>query len=142
MTDQEKRQLDIKLAKYFLNVKRVYYDEEWDAEHHNPMYIPSGKPWRTHEIDSRPIPRFTEYLDACIVLIMPRLFTWSLGKNWEIQGDFTMKANGFKASVDLLPVDPDKWDEVEAIEAISETPPLAFCLAVEKALDKEEHGKG
>jgi len=34
-----------------------------------PEYIPSGKSWRTHEIDSRPVPHFTTDRNACALVL-------------------------------------------------------------------------
>lgn len=73
--------------------------------------------------------------DVCFKYIVPKLFTWNVGKNWELQNDLTIKENGFKASVDKGYIDPDKYDQIKPFEAIAETPALAFCLAVEKLID-------
>ena len=42
---------------------KLHY-QEWDDTKEFPYYIPSGKPWRTHKIDSKPVPKFTRSLDA------------------------------------------------------------------------------
>jgi len=81
------------------------------------------------------LPNFTQSLDVCFKWLVPKLFTWSIGKNWELQSDFTIKENGIKASVDLHYVDPDKYDQIKPSEAIAETPALALCLAIEKLID-------
>ena len=79
---------------------------------------------------------FTNSLDACFKWFVPKLFTWSIGKNWELQKDFTIIENGIKASIDLHWIDPDKYDRVKPSEAIAETPALALCLAIEKLIDE------
>jgi len=61
---------------------------------------------------------------------VPKLFTWSIGKNWELQSDFTIKENGIKASVDLKPIDPNKYDTIKPSEAISNDPTLALFWAI------------
>jgi len=123
MTDTEKRELDKKLAVHFLGIKKIYYDEEWDTDKINPMYIPSGKPWRTHRIDAKIIPYFTFSFDACIKWIVPKLDYFCLQK--EEYGD-----KGFYADVSI--------GEQYAEYYQGETLALAFCLAVEKLIGKEE----
>lgn len=66
------RDLNIRLAIHFLGVKKVYYGES-DTPQLNPAYTPSGKPWRTHRIDSELIPNFCRDLNACVVHIIPKL---------------------------------------------------------------------
>lgn len=72
MNRQELRQLDVKLATELLGIKKVYYSD-WDEDKMSPEYIPSGKPWRTHQIDARPIPCFTLSLDACVGYLVPKI---------------------------------------------------------------------
>ena len=66
---------------------------------------------------------------------VPKLFTWSIGKNWDLEGDMSIKENGVKASIDLKPVDPDKYDEIKPSEAISEDPALALFWAIYKVME-------
>lgn len=69
---------------------------------------------------------------------VPKLFTWSIGKNWELQDDLTIKENGIKASVDLHWVDPNKYDQIKASEAISETPALALFWAIWEVIKNDK----
>jgi hypothetical protein len=117
MTEQELKELNERLAINVLNIKKIHY-EEWDIDKQFPMYIPSGKPWRTHQIDARPIPNFTSSMDTCIKWIVPIL---------KQDGVFTILfdyiTNGVHCS--LL------GDEKVSVE-IGETESLAFCLAAIK----------
>lgn len=45
--------------------KRIY-KREWSTDYY---YIPSGKPWRTHQIDARPIPRYSRDIAAAWLII-------------------------------------------------------------------------
>ena len=63
-------ELNEKLAKW-AGFKLHYND--WDEERQFPYFIPSGKPWRTHKIDSRPVPNFPEDLNACFKWLVPKL---------------------------------------------------------------------
>ena len=63
-----------------------------------------------------------------------KLFSWSIGKNWGLQEDFTIKENGIKASVDLHYVDPDKYDQIKSSEAVAEDPALALFWAIWEAI--------
>ena len=51
------REKDIEILKKLFGAKKIYY-AGWDLENEFPEYIPSGKPWRTHKIDARPVPYF------------------------------------------------------------------------------------
>ena len=50
----------------------------------------------------------------------------------------TIKENGIKASVDLKPIDPDKYDQVKPFEAVAKDPAQALAEAIEKALNIKE----
>lgn len=51
------------------NPKHKIHYGEWDTEKHCPMWIPSGKPIRTHAIDLRPIPEPDVDGAACMELL-------------------------------------------------------------------------
>jgi hypothetical protein len=52
---------------------KIFYDETWDTEHKNPMFIPSGKPKRTHMIDAVMLPDFQNDFNACLQWVVPEL---------------------------------------------------------------------
>lgn len=125
MIDEERKKLNDKLLEFAGFTK--------DGEFRVVGPAPSHKVIET--------PDFTDPnigIAHCLRWLVPKLFTWSLSKNWEIQKDFSMKANGVIASVDLLPIDPDKYDEIKPSQAIAETPAVAFCLAVETQIDAKK----
>lgn len=71
----EKQELNERLTRHFLGLRKIHYDE-WDTEKQSPMYIPSGKPWRTHRIDARPVPNFADPdygIAYCFKLLVPQL---------------------------------------------------------------------
>lgn len=57
------RELDVLVLRRVFGVATVYHDD-LDAERRWPMYIPSGKPWRTHRGDARGVPRFSTNIAA------------------------------------------------------------------------------
>lgn len=75
----DNREIDALILKTFFGVKKTY-KTEWSTDHY---YIPSGKPWRTHSIDARPVPRFTEDIAAAWTVVektseLPFAWTWAL----------------------------------------------------------------
>ena len=42
---------------------------DWDTYHAYAEFIPSGKPWKTHSIDAKPIPHFTTDRNATAMLV-------------------------------------------------------------------------
>lgn len=55
----DNRTLDVALIQ-LLGVKKIHY-QDWDEGRDHPYYIPSGKPWRTHQIDAKPVPCFATH---------------------------------------------------------------------------------
>ncbi len=116
-------ELNEKLAKW-AGFKLHYND--WDEERQFPYFIPSGKPWRTHKIDSRPVPNFPEDLNACFKWLVPKLkdkvdwIQFELDAGWICwldlgeEGQYSNQQDGV------------------------ETPALALCKAIEQLIDKAE----
>lgn len=80
------REIDIVILKTLWGIKKIYY-EDYDTDKEWPLFIPSGKPWRTHKIDATPVPQFTENISA----------TWQVVKKMEKAGwlwDFSAEVNG------------------------------------------------
>ena len=135
MTEQEKQKLNEKLAKW---AGFTWYDEPCSyrgCSGHCGWRTPDGI--TIYPLGMVGLPKFTDSFDACLKWLAPKLFTWNLGKNWELQEDLTIKENGIKASVDLNPIDTDKWDLTKSSEVIANDPAPALCLAIEKSIDKE-----
>ena len=68
------KELDVLILQRFFGVKKIYYmDDEGSVSNsptNSPYYIPSGKPWRTHRIDSRYVPYFsTDVSEAWRVVV-------------------------------------------------------------------------
>ena len=120
-------ELDKKLAEWAFD--RVEHVCEPDEEHQLGIIFA----WKGEQHVACEL--FTLSETACFKWLVPKLFTWSIGKNWELQKDLTIKENGIKASIDLHYVDPDKYDQIKPSEAIAETPALALCRAIEKLID-------
>lgn len=72
-------ELDLIIAEQIFGVKKVYYSE-WDEKKEYPEYIPSGKPWRTHQIDAKYIPHFSTDPSASYLLKlkMAERFHWQI----------------------------------------------------------------
>lgn len=84
------RQLDLIIADKIFGIKKVYYSE-WDTGKEYPEYIPSGKPWRTHQVDAKPMPHFTTSPDACYCLKLKMAEKY----HWIIRSPFTNGASWF-----------------------------------------------
>lgn len=67
-------EVDAAIAQRIFGVKRLYYPSGPDW----PYYIPSGKPWRTHSIDNRPLPHFSRD-PAAAMTILDRAEYWQSG---------------------------------------------------------------
>ena len=120
MTEEEKQRLNERLAIYFLGIKKIYYSE-WDTDKHYPMYIPSGKPWRTHQIDAKPIPNFLDPnygIASCFKWLVPKLDDWKLQKD-----DDAVIAGA--------------WLDSKYENDRNNNPALALCLAIEKLLPND-----
>jgi hypothetical protein len=64
---------------------RIYYpDYMEDAKKEFPYWIPSGKPWRTHQLDAMPVPRLSTTwpgLGLVVEEMERRGFGWSIGQS-------------------------------------------------------------
>ena len=86
-------------------------------------YIPSGKPWKTHEISAIYVPRFTTDRNACALVLdeadLPVLLLHLLAVTGETDVDISGRA-GTKAMCNLLRADPDTicYCAVKAVEDV------------------------
>lgn len=104
--------LDAEIARTIFKIKRLYTwnGEPWTGQEGEWLvYIPSGKPWRTHSIDAVALPRFSEDPGAAMML----LDDW---QDYDIQ-----RRNGWY-TVELF--EPSREHRAHA-----ETLPLAICRA-------------
>jgi hypothetical protein len=60
------RELDIKLA---AAMGMAVYFNEWDTSQEIPLYIPSGKPWKTHSLEAKLLPNFYSNYGAAFSLL-------------------------------------------------------------------------
>lgn len=60
------RELDLRLAAA-MGIT-VYY-HEWDGSHEMPLYIPSGKPWKTHSLEAKRLPNYHGNYGAAFALL-------------------------------------------------------------------------
>ena len=118
MTEQE---INEKLAKW-LDWELHYHD--WDNMREFPYYIPSGKPWRTHQIDSRPLPRFARFLDAQKPL-------WDKASK-----DYTLSLYSYDGKWAFVIWQPEP-DEKPIFVAEDPDPAMASALAFCKLIDSE-----
>jgi len=106
------REMDLLVAQKIFGIKKIYY-EEWDEEKESPMYIPSGKPWRTHKIDAKTLPAFSQYAAPAI----------------QVAGQF------FRCKIDMVPKLERcvclLWNDelTGSISGEGKTLPLAICRA-------------
>ena len=77
------RELDLQIAKNIFGIKKVYSHKYADGLILD-YFIPSGKPWRTHQIDSKPLPRFSSDPEAAYVVMLK----WAGAYCWRITSPF------------------------------------------------------
>lgn len=127
------RQLDLIIADKIFGIKKVYYGE-WDTDKSCPEYIPSGKPWRTHQIDAKPIPHFLTNPEACYCLKLKMADTY----HWLIKSPFTSGASWFAG---LTPHGVSGWNGSPDFMAEGSTEMEAVCKVALMAvgiIDKEK----
>lgn len=73
MNKAEEIALNEKLLKFVYPKARLRYKDEDGLDLFTPEYIASGKSFRTHMIDAKPIPAFTRDLNACFILLVPKI---------------------------------------------------------------------
>jgi hypothetical protein len=119
------RELDIKIlmAVYGIKNSKIHYSEE-DTNKEWPEFIPSGKPWRTHQIDARPVPYFSTDASATYNLMLK--FTNNF--HWLIRSPFLPEYNYWIAG--LTPSGVTGWNGKPDYEAQGETMMEAVCLVV------------
>lgn len=119
-------EMDRLIAERIFGVKRLYdcegkpcqADEPW------PLYIPSGKPWRTHHIDAVPLPRYSTNVAVAMTVFEAMVEMTGSGS---ISADMEdARGQGFIVSV-WLGFDDD------AVGATGPLP-LAICRAALSAL--------
>ena len=124
MNEKSEQELNIKLATHLLGIKKIYYSE-WDTDKSYPLYIPSGKPWRTHQIDAARVPDFTQSLNACFKLLLPKI----------------TQLYGEQIRDKLL----HQW--IDELKGLPETDPdlsdilLPLCLGIEKLIPNDANKK-
>ena len=70
-------ELDALVAVHVMGVKAVYYPGYAKEGKRPPYYIPSGHPWETHAISSKPLPKYsTEIVAAWEVVEAVRKRGW------------------------------------------------------------------
>lgn len=133
------QELNIRLATHFLGIKKIYYSE-WDTDKSSPMCIPSGKPWRTHQIDARPVPCFTRDIDACFRVLVPKskMDTLWIINNLDSPTPKIEYCFGFIRGKDndLICWSRDLPEE-DCLSPIANTPSLAVCYAIDKLLSHD-----
>ena len=63
------KQINELIACKLFGIKKVYYPDYEEGKAYGgdiPEYIPSGKPWRTHSMDAKLLPRCTENIAAAL----------------------------------------------------------------------------
>lgn len=106
----------------------IFY-EEYDTEKCWPVFIPSGKPRRTHSIDAIPVPDFLRFMDAHIKWTVPKLDRFMLQTQLKESFKDTPEVSG------LIEAYVRKGDFIGHGEGA--TPAMAFSLALEKLIDQE-----
>jgi len=124
------RELDIVIAAKVFGIKKIYY-EEWDTEHDSPMYIYSGKPWRTHQIDATPLPHFSTDPGGShnVKLKMAEKYHWIIKSS---------RGVGFPWIAGLTPLDEQEICGCSNYEAVGDTEMEAVCRVALKVIDEDK----
>jgi len=124
------RELDLIIANKVFGIKKIYY-EEWDTEHELPMYIYSGKPWRTHRIDATPLPHFST--DPCgsynVIIKMAEKY------HWIIKGS---RGVGFPWIAGLTLLTEEEICGCSTYEAVGDTEMEAVCRVALKVVEEDK----
>lgn len=59
---------DVLILQHLFGVKKIHYNSR-DTKQEFPQYIPSGKPWRTHQIDAEPVPAWGRSIGEAWLLV-------------------------------------------------------------------------
>jgi len=121
------RELDLAIADKIFGIKKVYYSE-WDTEKQNPEYIPSGKPWRTHQIDAKPIPHFSASPDANYALKLKMAEKY----HWVIKSPFAPELQWIAG---LTPLNISGWNGIPDFMAKGDTEMEAVCKVALMAIE-------
>ncbi len=115
------RELDIKILTTIYGIKesKICYGENKEYAE----FIPSGKPWHTHEIDAKIVPYFSTDANATYHLMAK--FTDKF--HWLIRSPFTDEYNYWIAG--LTPKGVTGWNGKPDYEAQGETLMEAVCKA-------------
>jgi hypothetical protein len=97
-----------------------------------PMYIPSGKPWRTHAIDAIPVPKYSTSIEAAwlIVEAFPSCC-------FRIDRE---RAAGIRYDATIIMDGEQPYDHGRTIHAMAATAPLAICRAALSAATMAPEG--
>ena len=63
--------------------------------------------------------------------ILPKVFSWNVGKNWKLTSDWNIKENGFKAHVSMV----TRLNEAVDFYSISDKPVFALFWAIWEGLN-------
>jgi len=116
------RELDILILKTIWGVKKIHY-WEWDKDKSKPQYIPSNKPWRTHQIDARSVPSFSNEIYPAFLIVE------------KLDGCLHLKQHGKKGIWEALFCEAGPEHE-----ASGKTAPLAICRAALLAVSERKEG--
>ena len=118
------RELDLIIASKIFGIKKIHYGK-WDTEKKFPQYIPSGKPWRTHQIDAKPVPAFSTHIaHAWEIVEKLRRDGWNIS----ISADNGWGCTFYKVNVQGDEQFNATWEESHG-PINSDTTPLAICRA-------------
>ena len=124
------RKMDLLILEKVWGIKpnKIHY-QEWDDKKECPEYIPSGKPWRTHQIDAKPVPYFSTSPGACYELKLKLIDKY----HWEIKSPFLQGEPWFAG---LTPLNVTGWNGNSDYQESGETEMEAVCKVVLKLYEE------
>jgi hypothetical protein len=124
-------ELEAIIIERIFDVKRSKIRHETGSNYQH--YVPSGKPWRTHMIDARPVPWFSRDMTAAMQVVeaMAARGFWC-----QMRTPFRAGADGDGYWAGFTPHSTTGWNGRPDHWTSAETLPLAICLAALKAVEE------
>lgn len=115
-------ELDLLIAENIFGIKHVYYFKYEDGLILY-FYIPSGKPWKTHHIDSKPLPSYSGNPSHTYGVMMEATDKY----HWVIKSPFTRGGEWFAG---LTPYGVTGWNGKPDFSATGKTMQEAVCKCI------------
>ena len=118
-------QLDALVAVRVMGIPKLHYFGYAKDGKKVPYYVPSGKPWATHSMDSRPVPRYSTDISAAWQVVEKLKGRWAGDGSPEAAQGFRLEQDGEGNFVVATGTGPDQ----ELRTVVAPSAPEAICRA-------------